>query len=76
MIKAWHDQDLTDFSRLRDLLFPLSEALLLETNPSPLKFAVSLLKKCNNEVRLPLVSVSSSTEQHIRDAMRDVGLLN
>jgi len=32
MIKAWHDQDLTDFSRLRDLLFPLSEALLLETN--------------------------------------------
>jgi len=75
MIKAWHDQDLTGFSKLRDLLFPLSEALLLETNPSPLKFAVSLLKKCNNEVRLPLVPVSSTTEQQIREAMHTIGLL-
>lgn len=76
MMKAWQDLDLTSFAALRDDLFPLSEVLLVETNPSPLKFAVSLLKKCHNEVRLPLVPVSASSENQIREAMNAIGLLN
>jgi 4-hydroxy-tetrahydrodipicolinate synthase len=75
MMSAWQDQDLHTFSTLRDHLFPLHEALLLETNPSPLKFAVSLLGKCRNELRLPLVPVSSASEEQIRNVMVSAGLL-
>lgn len=76
MVAAWQKQDLQTFSTTRDDLFPLHEALLLETNPSPLKFAVSLLGKCHNEVRLPLIPVSAHTEKMVRQAMVTAGLLN
>jgi len=75
MTSAWKNQDLAGFSSTRDQLFPLHEALLTETNPSPLKFAVSLLGKCRNEVRLPLVPVSSHTENAIQEAMVAAGVL-
>ncbi|MGV8947838.1 MAG: 4-hydroxy-tetrahydrodipicolinate synthase [Candidatus Paracaedibacter sp.] len=74
MIKAWQTQDLQMFSMIRDQLYPLHEALLVETNPSPLKFAVSLLDKCQNELRLPLVPVSSASEEQIRKVMDSIGL--
>jgi 4-hydroxy-tetrahydrodipicolinate synthase len=76
MISAWHNQDMQTFTKIRDLLHPLHEVLLLETNPSPLKFGVSLLGKCHNILRLPLVPVSVTTEKEIRDTMASVGLLS
>jgi 4-hydroxy-tetrahydrodipicolinate synthase len=76
MMIAWQSQDFPTFSTLRDHLFPLHEALVAETNPSPLKFALSLLKKCQNELRLPLVPVSTNTQTQIREAMKTTGLLN
>ncbi|MDF3033336.1 MAG: 4-hydroxy-tetrahydrodipicolinate synthase [Alphaproteobacteria bacterium] len=75
MIGAWQKQDFLKFSTIRDRLFPLHEALLMETNPSPLKFAVSLLGKCRNEVRLPLVPVSAPTEKMVRETMAATGVL-
>ena len=75
MMIAWQNADLKAFGKLRDQFFPLSEALLTETNPSPLKFAVSLLGKCNNELRLPLIPVSSDTEKGIKESMTRLGIL-
>ena len=34
---------------------PLHTALFLETNPAPAKYALSLLGKCAETVRLPMV---------------------
>jgi 4-hydroxy-tetrahydrodipicolinate synthase len=76
MMEMWKKGNLQAFSSLWDRLFPLHEALLLETNPSPLKFAVSLLGKCHNEVRLPLVPVCAQTETRIRQLMTAIKLLN
>jgi 4-hydroxy-tetrahydrodipicolinate synthase len=75
VIEAWNKQDLTKFATLRDLLYPLHEALVMETNPGPLKFALSLMGKANNELRLPLVTVSQNTENAVREAMTSVGLI-
>jgi 4-hydroxy-tetrahydrodipicolinate synthase len=76
MMESWQNQDLKRFSAIRDQLYPLHEALVMETNPSPLKFALSLLGKCNNELRLPLVPVATATEKAVREAMVTVGLIN
>lgn len=75
MMGAWQSQDLQTFSKVRDRLFPLHEALLLETNPSPLKFAISLLGKCQNELRLPLVPISPQAEKVVQETMVKVGIL-
>ena len=51
-------------------LWPLSSALRLETNPAPLKYALSLLHSWfGPEVRLPLTPVSEDTAEAIREAL-------
>jgi 4-hydroxy-tetrahydrodipicolinate synthase len=61
---------------LQDRLAPLHAALFLETSPAPVKYAVSMLGKCTETLRLPLVPVSEATRLAVRQAMRHAGLLN
>jgi len=60
---------------LQDRLMPLHSALFVETSPSPVKYAASLLGKCREDVRLPLVQVTQPTRQIVRAAMEHAGLL-
>ena len=62
--------------RLQDRLMPLHTALFIETSPSPVKYAASLLGLCEFDVRLPLVPPSETTRQRVREAMVHAGLLN
>jgi 4-hydroxy-tetrahydrodipicolinate synthase len=63
--------------RVQDRLMPLHTALFIETNPSPVKYALSALGRMSDEVRLPLVPMSSETaKQSVRSAMAHAGLLN
>lgn len=68
-----------DFAKalqLQDRLMPLHNALFLDPNPAPAKYAASLLGFCENELRLPLVPASAGTEEKVRGAMQHAGLLN
>lgn len=60
----------------QDRLFPLHEALFLETNPSPVKYAASLRGLCGEHVRLPLVEPTEPTRRRVQEAMQGLGLLN
>jgi 4-hydroxy-tetrahydrodipicolinate synthase len=61
---------------LHDKLMPLHTNLFIETNPSPTKYALSLLGKCSDAVRLPMVPLSDSSKAAVRAAMVHAGLLN
>ncbi|MCJ8141571.1 4-hydroxy-tetrahydrodipicolinate synthase [Ancylobacter sp. A5.8] len=61
---------------LQDRLFPLFQALFVETNPSPTKYALSVLGKIKDEARLPMVPVSEKTKEIVQAAMRHAGLIN
>lgn len=68
-----------DYARaitFQDRLMPLHRAAFAEPNPAPTKFALSLLGKCADEVRLPMVPVEEPTRERMRSAMRHAGLLN
>ena len=41
-----------------------------------MKYAASLLGKCEPKVRMPMVEVQESTKQRVREAMVSAGLLN
>jgi 4-hydroxy-tetrahydrodipicolinate synthase len=60
----------------QDRLMPLHDAMFCETNPSPVKYAVSLLGKCTPDMRLPMVEPGDASRATIRKAMQDVGLIN
>ncbi|MEM1365211.1 MAG: 4-hydroxy-tetrahydrodipicolinate synthase [Pseudomonadota bacterium] len=61
---------------VQDRLLPLHKALFIEPNPAGPKYALSLLGKMANHVRAPLVTIDTSTEKTVRDAMVHAGLLN
>ncbi|MFT3974283.1 MAG: 4-hydroxy-tetrahydrodipicolinate synthase [Amaricoccus sp.] len=68
-----------DFARAltyQDRLMPLHRACFAEPNPSPTKFALSLLGMCSDEVRSPMVTLEEPTKERVRAAMRHAGLLN
>lgn len=61
---------------IQDRLMPLHRALFIEANPSPAKYALSLMGKCKEDVRLPLVTIRETTKREVESAMRHAGLLN
>jgi 4-hydroxy-tetrahydrodipicolinate synthase len=61
---------------LQDKLLPLHTALFIETSPAPIKYALSVLGKCAETVRLPMVTVSEKTKSAVREAMVHAGLIN
>jgi 4-hydroxy-tetrahydrodipicolinate synthase len=68
--------DYANALKVQDKLMPLHTALFVETSPAPAKYALSLLGKCADTVRLPMVSVGEKTRAVVRDAMVHAGLIN
>ncbi len=62
--------------RLQDRLMPLHVNLFIETNPTPAKYALSILGKCSDLVRLPLAPLSENAKRAVRGAMVHAGLIN
>jgi 4-hydroxy-tetrahydrodipicolinate synthase len=60
--------------QLQYRLLPLIRALFTETNPIPVKAALSLMGKCEPEIRLPLTPISRGAEAQLKKAMREFGL--
>ena len=66
---AWQKNNFKKAQLLNSLLFPLHNALFLETSPGPVKYAASLLKICSDELRLPLVGIANSTKKEIKSVI-------
>ena len=60
---------------INEKLMPLHKALFIESNPSPVKYAASLLNLSSDEVRLPLVKVTEKTKKEVQKALRIAKLL-
>ena len=68
-------EDLKKASVLDKLLQPLHSSLFLESNPSPVKYAASLLGMCKPSVRLPLVEIRDETKKKVTEALKVAKLL-
>lgn len=72
---AWAEDRPLDALALHDRLMALHIALFLETSPSPAKYALSVLSKCSDEVRLPLVGLGDKTKGRVRAALKSADLI-
>ena len=68
-------EDISNASKLDKLLQPLHTSLFIESNPSPVKYAASLLGMCKPTVRLPLVEVREETKKKVSEALKVAKLL-
>ena len=73
---ACHRGDYATALKLQDKLAPLHQNLFVETSPAPIKYAMSLIGKCENSVRLPMVPASEKAQKAVREAMVHAGLIN
>ncbi|MGA1528500.1 MAG: 4-hydroxy-tetrahydrodipicolinate synthase [Pelagibacteraceae bacterium] len=60
---------------INNLLMPLNKALFIESNPSPVKYAASLLNLSSDDVRLPLVKIKESTKEEVKKALQHAKLI-
>ena len=67
--------DINKAEVLDKILQPVHFAMFIESNPSPVKYAASLLGLCLPNVRLPLVEVQDKTKTKITDALKVAKLL-
>ena len=68
----------SNFNKAEELdriLQPIHNTLFIESNPSPVKYAASLLGMCKPSVRLPLVEVRDETKKKISDTLKVAKLL-
>jgi 4-hydroxy-tetrahydrodipicolinate synthase len=76
MHEAWQRGEVDTVCRINERLIPLHDALFAETSPAPVKYAASLLGKCEPTVRQPLWPIMPETQERVARAMRGAGLLN
>ncbi len=73
---AWEGGDAEKALDLHTHLMPLHDAMFVESNPIPAKYAVSTLGMCAPDVRLPLTQPRKASRERIDDAMRLAGIRN
>lgn len=55
-------------------LLPVMRACFLEINPTPIKAALAMLGKCQDELRLPLLPMTAAPRATLRAALVELGL--
>jgi 4-hydroxy-tetrahydrodipicolinate synthase len=70
-----NNNELKEAERINELLQPVHKSLFIESNPSPVKYAAKLLNLCSDDVRLPLVKVTNSTKEIIKEALQSAKLI-
>ena len=68
-------ENINKAAEINKILQPLHTAMFLESNPSPVKYAASLLKMCSPTVRLPLVEVHDTSKKKISEALKVAKIL-
>ena len=61
--------------QLQDRLMPLHDALFVESNPGPVKYAAIKLGLCSADTRLPLAPLAPASRKRVEDALSAVGLV-
>ena len=72
---SWKQRQLNKFDKINLQLAPLSEVLFQEPNPTPTKYALSLMGFCAEEVRAPLVGLSTQTKKDIKKVLKVLKLI-
>jgi 4-hydroxy-tetrahydrodipicolinate synthase len=75
LVDAFNAGDLEEARRLHLKLLRISNAMFIETNPTPVKTALGLMGKCDDEVRLPLAPMSEANTAKLAAVMREYGLI-
>jgi 4-hydroxy-tetrahydrodipicolinate synthase len=76
MVDAFVAGDIKKAEKLHHKLVPLIDALFIETNPVPVKAALSMMGKISYDVRLPMYKMSDGNYEKLKAVMKNYGLIS
>jgi 4-hydroxy-tetrahydrodipicolinate synthase len=75
MVKLFSSGKTAAATRLHEKFYPLFKDLFIETNPTPVKAALAMMKLIEEEYRLPLVPMNPKNWDALRTTMKRCGVL-
>ncbi|WP_028845000.1 4-hydroxy-tetrahydrodipicolinate synthase [Thermodesulfovibrio thiophilus] len=75
LFNAWERGDIAKARQLHYKLEPINKVMFIETNPIPVKTALSMIGKIAEEFRLPLCEMSQSNKEKLAEVLRNAGLI-
>jgi 4-hydroxy-tetrahydrodipicolinate synthase len=75
MVKLFSTGKTAAAIRLHEKFYPLFKDLFIETNPTPVKAALAMMKLIEEEYRLPLVPMNPKNWDALRTTMKRCGVL-
>jgi 4-hydroxy-tetrahydrodipicolinate synthase len=75
MVRAYSSGNTSLALKLHDKFYPVFKDLFIETNPGPVKAALSMMGLMEDELRLPLVPISAASREKLRRTMKACGVL-
>jgi 4-hydroxy-tetrahydrodipicolinate synthase len=70
MWEEWKAGNVKKAMQIHYKLDPMNYAMFLETNPVPVKTALSMMGKCKEEFRLPLCPMSKDNKKKLRQVLK------
>lgn len=75
MYAAFKEGRSEEAQKIHERLLPLSSAMFIETNPVPVKTALSMMGLMSDELRLPLVGMDKANKEALTSALKEYGLI-
>ena len=75
LYKAFADGDIKEAAKQQIDLYSLMSAMFMDVSPIPLKYALSLIGLCQEDVRLPLCSLSQEDKQRMQALLKSCHLI-
>lgn len=75
LFNSWERGDIEKAREIHYKLEPINKAMFIETNPIPVKTALSMMGKIREELRLPLCEMEKSNKEKLAEVLRKAGLI-
>ena len=75
MVVAIDEGRWADAKKMHLKMLDIHNAMFIESNPVPVKTALSLIRKCRADVRLPLVGLQPASLERLKGVMQGYGLI-
>jgi 4-hydroxy-tetrahydrodipicolinate synthase len=75
MVKLFSAGKISTAMKLHEKFYPLFKDLFIETNPTPVKAALAMMKMIEEEYRLPLVPMNPKNWDTLRTTLKRCGVL-
>jgi 4-hydroxy-tetrahydrodipicolinate synthase len=75
MVDAFMKNNMDKARELHYKMLPLVKAMFIETNPIPVKTAMSMMGMINSDLRLPMCEMGAENKKKLEKALKDYGLI-